>query len=810
MLELTVDEFKERIISKLQTDKSKDVADATNKEIYYVIASIVNEEILPHWQSTKKRYNEKSCKQVYYLSMEFLVGSLIESNLLNCGMLEQSNEALKQLGFDPDNIYAQEHDAGLGNGGLGRLAACFLDSLASLKYPGHGFGIRYRYGLFEQRIIHGNQVELPDYWLKDQYAWETRKEDEAICIHYHGNVHMFQRNDGNIEFKHENTDKVMAIPYDIPIVGYKNEVINTLRLWSAESVGLDRDGSSEEGMHYYHDLDHKHSIEQISGYLYPDDSKYEGKELRLKQQYFLVSSSIQNIIKDFKKNHQKSLKYLPEKVVIQVNDTHPTLAIPELMRILMDEEHFSWDSAWEVTTKVIAYTNHTTLSEALETWPKGMMEHLLPRIYMIIDEINERFCKGLWFDHQELREKIPELAIIADEQIHMARLAIVGSFSVNGVAQIHTDILKEKEMKNFYELFPDRFNNKTNGITHRRWLLQANPKLSGLITESIGPQWIQRPKQLISLLKYSKDASFLEKFHQVKHENKQILANLIHERTGILVDDQSIFDVQIKRLHEYKRQLLNIFHIIYLYNELKENPNLDMIPRTFIFGAKAAPSYHLAKEVIKLINKVASIVNHDAAIQGKLKVVFLENYNVSLAEKIIPAADVSEQISTASKEASGTGNMKMMMNGALTIGTLDGANVEIKEAVGNENIFIFGLKADEVLNYHQHGGYNATDIYNTDDRISRILDQLNQGEFGSHEIEFKDIYYNILSQNDPYFVLKDFEPYLETHELVEQTYRDKLSWLHKSVTNVAHSGKFSSDRTIQDYATEIWKLKKQV
>lgn len=798
--------FKERIICKLQTDQRKEVMDATGKDIYYVIASIVNEEILPHWQLTRKRYNENRCKQVYYLSMEFLVGSLLESNLLNCGMLEQSNEALKQLGFDPDNIYAQEHDAGLGNGGLGRLAACFLDSLASLNYPGHGFGIRYRYGLFEQRIIHGNQVELPDYWLKDKYAWETRKEEEAICIHYHGNVHMFRRNDGNIEFKYENTDKVMAIPYDIPIVGYKNEVINTLRLWSAESIGQNRDDSSEEGTH---DLDHKHSIEQISGYLYPDDSKYEGKELRLKQQYFLVSSSLQNIIKDFKKNHQKSLKYLPEKVVIQVNDTHPTLAIPELMRILMDEEHFSWDSAWEVTTKVIAYTNHTTLSEALETWPKGMMEHLLPRIFMIINEINERFCKGLWFDHQELREKIPGLAIIADEQIHMARLAIVGSFSVNGVAQIHTDILKKKEMKNFYELYPERFNNKTNGITHRRWLLQANPKLSELITESIGPQWIQRPKQLISLLKYSKDASFLEKFNKVKHENKRILANLIHERMGIVVDDQSIFDVQIKRLHAYKRQLLNIFHVIYLYNELKENPNLNMIPRTFIFGAKAAPSYHLAKEVIKLINKVASIVNHDAGIQGKLKVIFLENYNVSLAEKIIPAADISEQISTASKEASGTGNMKMMMNGALTIGTLDGANVEIKEAVGNENIFIFGLTADEVLNYYQHGGYNAMDMYNKDDRISRILNQLNHGEFGTYEIEFKEIYYNILSQNDPYFVLKDFEPYLETQELVEQSYRDKLSWLHKSVTNVAHSGKFSSDRTIQDYATEIWKLKKQ-
>ena len=770
-----------------------------------MIASIVNEKIIPNWLRTQKKYQEKKCKQVYYLSMEFLVGSLLESNLLNCGMLELSNQVLINLGLDPEKVYAQEHDAGLGNGGLGSLAACFLDSLASLHYPGHGFGIRYRYGLFEQRIIHGNQVELPDYWLKDHYAWETRKEEEAICIHFHGEVHMFKKNDGTLEFKYENTNKVMAIPYDIPVVGYQNDVTNTLRLWSAEPVF--EDDKFDESSQYFRDLDHQHSIEQISGFLYPDDSYHEGKELRLKQQYFLVSSSIQNIIKNFKRDHRQSLKHLPEKVVIQINDTHPSLAIPEMMRILMDEEHFTWEKAWEVTTKVIAYTNHTTLSEALEAWPIGMMKHLLPRIYMIIDEINERFCKGIWYDHEELRDKIPELAVIADEQVHMARLAIVGSFSVNGVAQIHTEILKKKEMKHFYALFPDRFNNKTNGITHRRWLLQANPKLAGLITETIGPQWIQRPKQLISLLKYSKDSSFLEKIDHVKHENKKVLANFIYERTGILVDDQSIFDVQIKRLHEYKRQLLNIFHIIYLYNELKENPNLDMIPRTFIFGAKAAPSYHLAKEVIKLINKIASIVNHDSDIRGKLKVIFLENYNVSLAEKIIPAADVSEQISTASKEASGTGNMKMMMNGALTVGTLDGANVEIRDSVGDQNIFIFGLTAEEVMNYYHRGGYNATDIYNTDDRVRRILDQLNRGEFGSQEIEFKDIYYNILYHNDPFFVLKDFEPYIETHELVEQAYRDKLTWLHMSVMNIAYSGKFSSDRTIQEYATDIWKIK---
>ncbi|MDQ0255934.1 starch phosphorylase [Evansella vedderi] len=806
MSQLSLEELVDIITNKLETERGKDIKSASDQDLYYVIASIVKDVINPQWLQTQNKYKEANSKRVYYLSMEFLVGRLLESNLLNCGLLDLTTDALTELGFDPEKVYSQEHDAGLGNGGLGRLAACFLDSMASLSYPGFGCGIRYRYGLFEQRIIHGNQIELPDYWLKDPYPWETRKVEEAVKICFGGKVNMFKKNDGSLEFKYEDTDQVMAVPYDIPIVGYQNEVVNSLRLWSAERPDMEPEFLTNRSKRYYHDLDHQHSIDQISGFLYPDDSNHEGKELRLKQQYFLVSASIQCIIRSYKKTSLRSLKHLPDKVTIQINDTHPSLAVPELMRVLMDHERFGWDEAWEITRNVIAYTNHTTLSEALETWPKEMMQNLLPRIYMIIDEINERFCKGIWFDHPELREKIPQLAIIAYDQVHMARLAIVGSFSVNGVARLHTEILKKKEMKDFYTLFPSRFNNKTNGITHRRWLLQVNPKLSSLITDVIGPQWVKSPNKLIGLLRYSKDQPFLEKIEQVKNENKQVLASFIHERTGILVDDQSIFDVQIKRLHEYKRQLLNIFHVIQLYNDLKDNPNLDIIPRTFIFGAKAAPSYYLAKEIIKLINKVASLVNHDKTIQDKLKVVFLENYNVSLAEKIIPAADISEQISTASKEASGTGNMKMMMNGAITVGTLDGANIEIRDLVGDRNIFIFGLTAEEVLNYYHNGGYVARDIYNTDDRVRRILNQLNYGDFGSQDIEFKDIYYNILYHNDPYFVLKDFDAYIETHELVEQAYRDKATWLNMSVTNIAYSGKFSSDRTIQEYASEIWNL----
>ncbi|WP_226037887.1 glycogen/starch/alpha-glucan phosphorylase [Aquibacillus saliphilus] len=806
MTKWNVDEFVQAIVSKTESQYEKKIDEATINEVYYAVSAIVSQEITGSWTKTKESYQKNNPKQVYYLSMEFLIGGLLESNLLNSGMWESCNQALVKLGFDPVEVYRQERDPGLGNGGLGRLAACFLDSMASLHYPGHGYGIRYRYGMFEQRFINGYQTELPDFWLKNPYPWETRRDEEAVYIEFGGTVHMLKRNDGSLECKYENTDKVLAVPYDVPVVGYKNQVVNTLRLWSAEPIFVSSQSNTED---YYRHLEHNHSIEQISGILYPDDSSEEGKRLRIKQQYFLVISSLKSIVKDYKSNVRKSLIHLPDYVVIQINDTHPSLAIPELMRMLMDEEGFGWDTAWRITTKVFAYTNHTILSEALEKWPIAMIKSLLPRLYMIIDEINERFCQGIWFDHPELRDKIPDMAVIADNQIHMARLAIVGSFSVNGVAKLHTEIIKTQEMKDFYKLYPNRFNNKTNGITHRRWLVMANPRLANLITETIGSRWIKHPRELTHLLRYTKNRPFLEKLGQIKQQNKKDLAKYIHKATGIVVDEQSIFDVQIKRLHEYKRQLLNIFHVIYLYNELKENPQLDIVPRTFIFGAKAAPSYYFAKEVIKLINTVASVVNHDPSIKGKLKVVFLENYNVSLAEKIIPAADLSEQISTAGKEASGTGNMKMMMNGALTIGTLDGANIEIKNLVGDPNIFIFGLRSEEVFNYYQNGEYSANETYQNDERISRILHQLRDGIFGQQDLEFKDIYYHILSTNDPYFILEDFDGYVETQQLVDQAYQHESKWLSKSLINIAHSGKFSSDRTIQEYATGIWRIEKQ-
>ncbi|AOM82122.1 glycogen/starch/alpha-glucan phosphorylase [Salisediminibacterium beveridgei] len=806
MQQYTKAEFIKLIEDKLRRKRSKTMEEATENDLYFVIASIVQDNVMPDWLETQKEYTKNRNKQVYYLSMEFLIGRLIESNLLNCGLLDVANESIQEMGFNPDKVYNQEHDAALGNGGLGRLAACFLDSIASLGYAGHGAGIRYRYGLFEQRIIHGNQVELPDYWLKNEYPWETRKPDESVEVQFGGRVIEHTRRDGSLEIQYVDTDKVTAVPYDVPVIGYQNEVVNTLRLWSAEISPYDRSIHAGAGAQYYHHLEHVHSIEQISGFLYPDDSTYEGKELRLKQQYFLVSATIKNIINKFRDDHGLPLSKLADYITIQINDTHPSLGVPELMRVLMDEEGYPWDDAWDVTRHVMAYTNHTTLSEALEKWPEDMIRNLLPRIYMIIHEINERFCIGLYYDHEELRPHIKDMAIISNGQIHMAHLAIVGSFSVNGVAKLHTEILKQKEMKNFYSLYPEKFNNKTNGITHRRWLLQVNPCLSDKITDAIGPQWIHEPHKLISLLRYTNDKPFLDDMRQCKQHSKELLAKYIYETQGLKVDTGSIFDVQIKRLHEYKRQLMNIFHIIYLYNELKDNPNMDMTPRTFIFAAKAAPSYHLAKEVIKLIHHVASVVNFDPDIKGKLKVVFLENYNVSLAEKIIPAAEVSEQISTASKEASGTGNMKMMMNGAITCGTLDGANIEIRDFVGDDNIFIFGLTSDEVHDYYANGGYNAQEIYHSDPRIKRILDQLNGGIFGKEEIEFKDLFYNIMSHNDPYFVLKDFVPYLETHELIERSYRHQRDWQRMSATNIAHSGKFSSDRTIREYATGIWKL----
>ncbi|WP_082676365.1 glycogen/starch/alpha-glucan phosphorylase [Shouchella shacheensis] len=803
MTRLRKQEFLERLKMSIPSLGERSLGEATEQELYYGIAQIVNEEIKQDWQQTEASYAKKKPKQVYYLSMEFLIGRMLEANLLNCGLLEVTKEALEEMDHCLDQILVIENDAALGNGGLGRLAACFLDSLASLGYAGHGLGIRYCYGLFKQRVIQGHQVELPDDWLSMPYAWEVQKPEEQVLVRFGGEVSMHARTDGSLEIELRNTEDVLAVPYDVPIVGYENNVVNSLRLWSAESAG----GEEECSRTFYRDLENEQSIKQISGYLYPDDSEEEGKQLRLKQQYFLVSASVQEIIRTFRRLHQKPLSKMPEKVAIQINDTHPTLTIPELMRILMDEEGYGWEEAWSVTTKLVAYTNHTTLAEALETWPVALVKKLLPRIYQIIHEVNERFCQWLWFNHPSKRDQIPQMAVIADGQVHMARLAIVGSLSVNGVARIHTDILKKEEMNDFYRLFPERFNNKTNGITHRRWLLQINPALASLISDVIGAAWVKRPSQLISLLRYSKDQPFLEEVSSVKQANKQKLANDVYNQTGVMIDSQSIFDVQIKRLHEYKRQLLNIFHVMHLFNELKDNPRLELTPRTFLFAAKAAPSYYIAKEIIHLINKVASVVNHDPDTKEKLKVVFLENYNISLAEKLIPAADISEQISTASKEASGTGNMKMMMNGAITLGTLDGANIEILDLVGHANMFTFGLTSEEVLDYYRNGGYSAKDLYQTDDRLRRILDQLNDGVFGLERLSFKDLYYQVLYQNDPYFVLKDFDAYIETHELIEQRYKDKWNWLTMSVNNTAYSGRFSSDRTIKEYAAEIWGIK---
>ncbi len=800
------DNFIKEFIETLAHHSSKEIDEASTIDFYKTLGTMIRSHISKNWIKTNKQYEQSGEKQVYYFSMEFLMGRLLQTNMLNLNLLPVVKEGLEELGIDLDLIIEAEHDAGLGNGGLGRLAACFLDSMASLQFPGHGCGIRYKYGLFEQKLIDGYQVELPDYWLKEDYVWEVKRSDRVVNVRFGGHAEI-KTVDGEIVIDHKNYETVRAVPYDVPIVGFENKNVNTLRLWSAESSIKENDIHTSNRENYYKFLNYKRSIESISEFLYPDDSHFEGKKLRLKQQYFFVSAGLQSILNSYKRKSKKSLRDLPKKVVFHINDTHPVLIIPELMRLLMDEEGFGWDEAWEITTQTCAYTNHTTLIEALEKWPVSLFKELLPRIYMIVEEINERFCHDLWKKYPGEYEHISNLAIIAHEQIRMAHLAIVGSFSVNGVAKLHTDILKHREMHNFYTIFPEKFNNKTNGITHRRWLMNANPKLSIYITEAIGQRWIKQPRDLIGLLKYATDAAFQEKIAAVKLENKITLAKYIKEKTGIIIDEHSIFDVQVKRLHAYKRQLLNVFHIMEFYNLLRENPNIDMVPRTFIFGAKAAPSYLFAKKIIKLINTVANVVNNDPYIQGKLKVVFLENYSVSMAEKIIPAADVSEQISTASKEASGTGNMKFMMNGALTIGTLDGANVEIYEMVGKDNIFIFGLTSDQVLHYYTHGGYVARNIYNSDPRVRNVLDQLHDGFFGNEKVEFKDIYYQILSNNDEYFVLKDFDSYVEAHQKVDLNYRDQKEWLKKSIINIAHSGKFSSDRTISEYATGIWGIR---
>lgn len=786
--------FKRLLEQKLTHQRTTTLEEVSTKDLYYAIASIVQDEINQATNEMKQQNKEARRRQLSYISMEFLIGRLIESNLLNIGLKEVCDAILIELGHDPRDVYNIEHDAGLGNGGLGRLAACFLDSIASLNLAGNGFGIRYRYGLFEQRIVSGNQVELPDHWLKETYPFETRKRDEAVEVNFGGDVEMIV-NEESLSFKYHNQETVLAVPYDVGIVGYDTDVVNTLRLWSAEL------NEQEVSTDYYAYLEKMKNIEKISGFLYPDDSTEEGRFLRLKQQYFLVSATLQTLMNRLTEHYNMQPTDFHKENVIQINDTHPTFGIPELMRILMDDKGLSWDAAWSITTQTFAYTNHTIMQEALEKWPVEQVKKVNPRIYMIIEEINKRFVEEVQSNDQNLN--VEELKIINDGMIHMSKLAIVGSFSVNGVAALHSEIIKDHTFNEFYKLTPNKFNNKTNGITHRRWLMTSNPDLTELLIDAIGDDFIKHPNHLIDALRFKNDSAFLRKLSEVKLKNKQILKGVIQKQTGIEVDEHSIFDVQVKRLHEYKRQLMNVFHIIYLYKAIKRNPHIKIIPRTFIFGAKAAPSYHIAKEIIKLIHGVANVVNNDADVNHRLKVVFLENYNVTLAEDIMPAAEISEQISTASMEASGTGNMKMMMNGAITLGTMDGANVEIKELVGDDNIFIFGLSSKEVIDYQQNGGYNAMEIYQSDDRIKEVMDSLKSGEFGD---VFNDLYYRVLSDNDPYFVLKDFNNYVEAQMEASTTYEHQDKWQQMSLVNIAKSGKFSSDRTIYEYNRDIWKL----
>lgn len=795
--------FKKDYLSRFKILYGKPLEEGSKLEKYSVLADMIRDFVSDQWYQTNQFYHQKKIKEVYYFSIEFLLGRLLDSYLVNLGIESVVRQGLDELGIELNELRGEEEDAGLGSGGLGRLAACFLDSLASQGLPGHGCGIRYRYGLFEQKLEKGEQVELPDDWLKKGYAWEFRRPDKAVEVKFGGKVRVSYV-DGRIYFIHEEYESALAVPYDIPIPGYGNKLVNTLRLWSAEAPEEEFDYASFRRGDYLKAVERKYSAESISQILYPDDSYYEGRKLRLKQQYFFVSAGLQSIVRRYKKRHPTLHKF-PEKVAIHINDTHPALVIPELMRILLDEEGMGWEEAWSITTATVSYTNHTTLPEALEKWPIDLFKELLPRIYMIVYEINERFCRELWKKYPSM-EKIREMAIVGDGYIRMAPLAIEGSHSVNGVAKIHTEILKHKVMHDFYQYCPYKFNNKTNGITHRRWLLMANPELAQLITETIGPSWIKHPTDLTNLLHFTDDPVFQEQFAQIKAQNKKEIAEFIKQKYGWEIDPASLFDIQVKRIHAYKRQLLNVVHIMHLYNQLLENPQLDIQPRTFIFAGKAAPGYYLAKKVIKLINTLAELINNNKRIKGKIKVVFLENYNVSLAELLIPSADVSEQISTASKEASGTGNMKFMMNGAVTIGTLDGANVEILEKVGTENFFLFGLTAEEVLNYAKYGGYSPQSLCNRDAVIKKISEQLINGFLGPKD-EFMVIFEHLFAHNDEYFVLKDLCSYINAQEKIDKLYRDKQKWLKMCITNVAHSGVFSSDRTINEYAIGTWNLK---
>lgn len=794
-------QFKEDYLQKLKAKSGRTMEEASRWDQYHALASLVREYATADWIETNNRYDDKSSKQVFYFSIEFLTGKFLMNNLINSGLKIIAGEVLDELGIDLDDVASIEKDQGLGNGGLGRLAACFLDSLAALSIPGHGCGIRYNYGLFEQKIINGYQVEFPDRWLNNRNVWEVKKADKAVEVHYYGEVKL-----NNGRYSLENTTPVLAVPYDTPVVGYKNGTVNTLRLWSAQAINRAFDYSTFSRGEYMDAFKKKYDVESISQVLYPNDSYDEGKILRLKQEYFFVSAGIQGILRSFRKL-DKPLSRLYDYISIHINDTHPSVAIPELMRLLIDEEGFEWDEAWSIVSKTCSYTNHTILSEALERWSVDMFSKLLPRIYMIIEEINKRFCLDLFEVYHKSQEQVNKMAIVGEGEIRMAHLAIVGSYSINGVAKLHTEILKNKELKDFYDIMPAKFNNKTNGITHRRWLINSNPRLSKVITKYIGDYWIGDPQRLRELMNYIDDSKFRAEIDAVKQANKEDLAAYILEHNNIVINPMSIFDVHAKRLHEYKRQTLNILHIMYLYNLLLKNPDEDFVPRTFIFAAKAAPSYYMAKQTIKLINTVADMVNNDTKIKDKIKVVFLENYSVSLAELLMPAADVSEQISTSTKEASGTGNMKFMMNGAVTIATLDGANVEIHEQVGDDNIVLFGLTEEEVYDLYNKHEYKTNDIIENDDRIKEVLEQLTNGFLGVDSEEFQIIYDSVV-YNDEYFVLKDFDSYAKAQERIGAYYSDETLWLKMAITNIAQSGVFSSDKTIQEYASGIWEVER--
>ena len=804
-MNLTKNQFKDDYIKRLTLTFAQTPAEASLEHKYLALGKLVRDYISESWAETNNYYTKKKCKQIYYFSMEFLLGRLLNSYLLNLNIRDVIKDGLRELGIDLDELLQLEPDPALGNGGLGRLAACFMDSLASLGFPGHGCGIRFKHGLFNQKIVNGYQKELLNNWLKEDFLWEIKKPEKTVTVRFGGNVTLTETPDGIVPI-YTGCEEIDAVPYDIPILGANMETVNTLRLFSAELPEEDIDLNGLQKGDYQKFIDKKFAVEAISQILYPDDSSYTGKLLRLKQEYFFVSAGLQTILKRYKKL-KESIHKFSDYVAVHINDTHPAIAVGELMRLLLDEEKLDWDSAWDITVKTLAYTNHTILAEAMEKWPYDMFKRTVPRILMIIEEIDRRFCEEVSKKYEEDYSKIDSMRIISNGEVRMANLAIIGSHSINGVAKIHTEILKNRELHDFYLLYPERFNNKTNGITHRRWLKNANPELFKLVTEKSGIECLNDTNKFINFLRYVNDDNVLRALDKIKFKNKERVVTYVKNKYNIDINPFSIFDVQIKRLHGYKRQLLNVFHIIYLYNKLKENPELDIVPRTFFFGAKAAPSYYLAKNIIKLITSVANVVNNDSDIRNKIKVVFLENYGVSIAELIIPAGDVSEQISTASKEASGTGNMKFMMNGAVTLATLDGANVEIYDEVGENNMVIFGLTSQEVMDLERNRTYNFRDILDFNPDLQKIIGQLGDGTFSENRDEFKEILNHIYGEGDPYFVLKDFNAYVEAQNKINTLYENRRGWLQMCLINIAHSGIFSSDNSIKKYAEDIWHIK---